>query len=86
MSTSHKGVPVLKVDFFVLNSFIHLSVLKNFQGHQLYSSPAKFQVDLSLVHAEILQWLSLHFPSMICASACLIFPQAFEPEVDSFLE
>lgn len=86
MSTSHEHIPVLEVDFFVLNSFIHMSVLKNFQGHKLYSNPAKFQADLSLVHAERLQWLPSHFPPMICASARLIFLQAYEPEVDRFLE
>lgn len=86
MNTSHEHIPVLEVDFSVLNSFIHVSVLKNFLEHQLNSSPAKFQADLSLVHAETLQCLPLHFPSMICASACLLFLQAFEPEVDRFLE
>lgn len=86
MSTSHEHIPVLEVVFFVLNSFIHVSVLKNFLVYHLYSNPAKFQAGLSLVCTETLQWIPSHFPSIICASVCLIFLQAFEPDVDRFLE
>lgn len=45
LNISHECIPVLEVDFPILKSFVHMSVLKNFLGHQSHSSPAKFQRD-----------------------------------------